>query len=196
MSLPTLDAFTVSARYGRDETTYDVRQPGGSAVVARLHKASQHDSRYPLTALTGPRLDEPAGYVNAFGAYGLDKSRTASVTSERRAFGVRRWRIDRPQLTGKSAGLSALRYRFPLSLVLTGGPANYVLPFTLRFSGPNSTGFTVVRRAGLRAGFTVTIHDPGLDRLVVLATVVALSTYESTDFRQEAVDATANPFKS
>jgi hypothetical protein len=59
---------------------------------------------------------------------------------------------------------------------------------------PNQT-FVVSRRAGIRARFTVAVHDPRLDRRLVLAGAVALSEGESGDMRQEAVDLTANPFK-
>jgi hypothetical protein len=195
----TLTSFTVSPSYGRNETTLDVVAAGQPTPVARLFKASQYDSRQPLQLLVGPQLADPAGYVNGFAAYAADRTKLGTITSRRRPFGTRRWQLEQPglpALTAKPTGTSALRYRFPFALLLTGTLANSFLPFRYRFHGTDCQGFTVSRRAGIRARFTVTVHDQRVDRRVVLASVVALSHYESNDLRQEGVDLTANPFKA
>ncbi|GDY33093.1 hypothetical protein [Gandjariella thermophila] len=196
--IQSLTSFTVTAHYGRDDTTFDVRSGDGSGPVARAHKASAFDSRAPYQVLVGPQLDQPAGFVNAFGAWTTERTKIGTVTSERRLLGRKRWQVnqhDLPSLTGEPIGASAVRYRFPFSLVLTNTAADNVLPFKLTFIAPGSDGFVVARSAGVRARFTVTVRDPRLDRRVLLACVIALSLYESADLRQQVADFTANPFK-
>jgi hypothetical protein len=197
--LQAVTSFSVTPRYGRNETSLDVNMTGQPAPIARLFKASQYDSRRPLQVLVGPQLTDLAGYVNSFAAYAPDRTKIGVIGSRRRPLGTKRWHLDQPglpTLTAKPTGASSLRYRFPLALVLAGTIANSFLPFHFRFQSKDSQGFTVSRRAGVRARFTVIMHDPRLDRRLVLATVVALSQYESNDLRQEAVDLTANPFKA
>lgn len=197
--LHTLTSFTVTTKYGRNQTILDVVATGHPTPIARLFKASQYDSRQPLQLLVGPQLADPAGYISGFAAYAADRTKLATVVSRRRPFGVRRWQLEQtglPALTAKPTGTSSIRYRFPLAIVLTGTLANGFLPFQFRFRSAASEGFTVSRHAGIRARFTVTVHDPRLDRRIILATVVALSKHESSDLRQEGVDLTANPFKA
>jgi hypothetical protein len=196
--IESLTSFTVTVSYGRSDTTFDVRAPGRSAPVARVHKASQYDSRYLYHVLAGPNLTEPAGYINSTAAWAADRSKLGTIGSEGGALRRRRWRVDQyglPALIAHPAGVSAVRYRFPLSLVLTRTIADNVLPFKLAFRAPESHGFVVARATGIRASFTVTVHDTRVDRRLILACVVALNRYESADLRQEIVDLTANPFK-
>lgn len=197
--LQSLTAFSVTPRYGRNETTFDVRAAGQSAPVARLFKASQYDSRHPLQVLIGPQLTDPAGYVNAFGAYAADQTQLGTVRSRYRSLRATRWQLDQTNLStlvARPTGISSLRYRFPFVIVLGRSVASNFLPFRFWFQAKDSQGFVVSRHAGIRARFTVAVHDPRLDRRLILAAVVALSERESGDLRQEAIDLTANPFKA
>jgi hypothetical protein len=195
--LPSLTSFTITIRYSRAETALDVHTPGHSMPVARVVKNSHYGSRHPFHVLTGPGLDQLAGYVTPFAAYSPDRARIGTVTSRHRVLRPDRWQIDQHNLgalPAHPAGTSRIRYTFPLSLLLAGNITNAILPFTFRFHSPQSPGFTITRKAGLRARFTTTVHDPQIDRRLILAAVVGLNQYESADLRQEAVDLTTNPF--
>jgi hypothetical protein len=187
-------SLQVTTHYGRQETSMDVLVPGVAAPVARLVKAGRADSAKPYRLTVGAEL---AGLVGGPIAYGADGVQVGRVDSRRQALRGYRWSVDQPglgTLTAKAVGASGLRYRWPQSMVLAGGPASNVLPFEFRFTGGDSAGFTVRRRAGVRATFEVTVHDPRVDRRLVLAAVVNLSVHESGDVRQEIADITGNPF--
>lgn len=51
------------------------------------------------------------------------------------------------------------------------------------------------RKPDIRAEFDVEVHDPRVDRRLVLAAVLALSRYQSNDLRPEIADVTGNPFE-
>jgi hypothetical protein len=197
--LRSLTAFRVSARYGRTETTFDVRMPGRPTPVARLFKAGPYDSLRAFHVLTGPDLTDLAGYVTGLAAYAPDRTQVGSVASRSRVLRPARWSVEQPglgTLAAQHAGISAVRFVFPFSIVLSGTVADTVLPFRFCFRSSDSRGFVVSRHTGLRARFTVTVHDPRLDRRLILAAVVSLNRYASSDLRQDIVDATANPFQT
>jgi hypothetical protein len=197
--LQSLTSFSVTVKYSRSETVLDVTVAGQAAPVARLFKASQYDSRQPFQLLVGAQLTELDGLVTGFAAFEPDRTKLGTVQSKHRPLRGKRWQVDQPglpTLTARATGSSAFRYAFPFALVLSGTLANSFLPFNFSFQAKDSQGFVVSRRTGARARFTVTVHDPRVDRRLVLASVVALNQYESSDLRQEAVDLTANPFKA
>jgi hypothetical protein len=196
--LRSLASFTVAVSYGRNETALDVRVTGQPEPVARLFKASQYDSRFPFQVLTGPQLSEVGGYVTPFAAFAANRAQLGKVKSRYRPLRAKSWEVEQPGLPVLSArpiGASSLRYRFPFSLLLADTLADSFLPFNFLFQGNESRGFVVSRATGIRARFTVTVHDPRVDRRLVLAAVVGLNRYASSDVRQDVVDLTANPFK-
>jgi hypothetical protein len=187
---------TVTVRYSPAGTAFEVRVPGQADPVARVTKESNYSTPRPFQVHTGPGPGEFAGYVTPFAAYGPDRTKLGTIKSRHRVLRPDRWQVDQPGLgvlPAHPAGPGRIRYVFPFSLVLSGNVTNAVLPFIFRFRSARSAGFTVHRKAGLRARFTVAVHAPEVDRLIVLATVVALNQFESTDLRQEAVDL-AGPF--
>jgi hypothetical protein len=143
-------------------------------------------------------LGVPAGVIGGPVAYGPDGAPLGRVYSRMGVLSRNRWSVEQPglgMLTAKAVGVSGLRYRGPQSLLLASGPANAVLPFRFHFAGAGSQGFTVHRRAGVRAEFDVDVSDPRVDRRLVLAAVFQLSQHESNDVRSEIADITGNPFE-
>jgi hypothetical protein len=49
--------------------------------------------------------------------------------------------------------------------------------------------------AGIRAGYEVTVRDPRVNRLLILAWIVYFNQHCSVDVRKTAVDLTTNPFR-
>lgn len=197
--LQSLTSFDVRVSYGRNETTLDVRVSGRPAPVARLFKPSQYDGRAPFQLLAGPQLTELAGYITPFSAFASDRTKLGTVKSRYRVLRPNRWEYDQPglpTLTARPRGGSSVRYLFPLSLVLTSSIVNNFMPFKFSFQAKEMQGFQIARATGLRARFTVAVYDPRIDRRLVLAAVVGLNQFESSDVRQEVVDLTANPFKA
>jgi hypothetical protein len=196
--LHSMTSFQVTVSYGRQQTTFDIWGADRATPVARLYRAGAYDSLRALQLLVGPQLADIAGYVTERAAYAPDRTELGTVNSRFGAPRRKRWSVAQPGLpvlTAHPTGASATRYRFPFSLVLT-GVANNVLPFNFLFDARDSTGFVVSRSGGVRAKFAVTVHDSRVDRRLVLATVVALNRFESSDVRQEAIDLTANPFNT
>ncbi len=196
--LHSLTSFQVTVSYGRQQTTFDIWGADRATPVARLYRAGAYDSLRALQLLVGPQLANIAGYVTERAAYAPDRTELGTVNSRFGAPRRKRWSVAQPGLpvlTGHPTGASATRYRFPFSLVLT-GVANNVLPFNFLFDARDSTGFVISRSGGVRARFAVTVHDSRVDRRLVLAAVVALNRFESSDVRQEAIDLTANPFST
>jgi hypothetical protein len=186
-------SFRVLFHYSRSETTADVLTDG--KPVARLTKAGPPASAQPFHLTVA---DAPAGIIGGPIAYGPDGTQLGRVHSRGGGLGKRRWSVEQPglgTLTAKAVGVSGLRYRWPQSIVLASSPANSVLPFAFHFKDAGSTGFTIRRRAGVRAEFDVDIHDERVDRRVVLAAVLGLARDESNDLRSEIADITGNPFR-
>jgi hypothetical protein len=196
--LRALMSFTVAIKYGRSETALDVWSPGEAAPVARLVKDGPYDGRGPFRVLVGSPLTKTAGSVSSAGsaAYSSHGDQLGTVASSHGVLRAKRWTVHQPTLPpliARPIGMSSVRYVFPLSLALSGTLADRFLPFRFSFQGNRSRGFVVRRTAGMRARFAVNIHDDRIDRRLVLATVVALSRWESGDVRQEFIDLTANP---
>lgn len=192
-SLWSASSFRVSFRYGRQETGVDV--VAGGTLVARLVKVGRPDSAQPYRLTVA---GQPAGIIGGPVAYGPDGAPLGRVDSRKQVMRGYRWSVDQPglgTLTASAVGASGLRYAWPQSMVLASGPANAVLPFRFHFRGGGSDGFTVHRKAGMRAEFDVEVHDPRVDRRLAIAAVLALSRYESNDLRQEIADITGNPFE-
>lgn len=214
--LQSLTSFTVTADYHRHATTLDVWPEGRPAPEARLHKDGPVLDLDPFRVLTGPRLDEPDGQVSRTGAWAPDGTRIGTVThlvgrTARKLdryqvspakLQASRWRVEQvglPVVSGGPAGaIGRLRFNaltdFLLeSNVLTGhNPVDYLLPFAFRFAGEGLSGFEISRSAG-RSRLSVTVHDPRIDRRLVLACVVSVNSLHNPTLSQAAVNLTTNP---
>ncbi|WP_158702115.1 hypothetical protein [Kitasatospora sp. MMS16-BH015] len=192
-----LTEFTVSLDYGRAHTTFLLHVPGQAEPVARMHKEAAYDHAQLYEVRTGPGLDRLAGYVSTFFALAPDRSRIGEVNHESRS-----WRHDLftfaqaglAPLTGEPVGLAnKARRTLP---VLDWGVVDAALRFEMRYRSAESAGFEFAREAGVRASYTVTVHDPRIDRVLLLACLVHFNSYGTTDLRKGIVDVTANPFKA
>ncbi len=85
------------------------------------------------------------------------------------------WHLDQPgygELTGQETNQwVAILRRFVESLSW--------LPYHFDFVLNGRPGFTVVKKWGLRDKYVVTVHDPSLDRRLVLAMAVALDALQA-----------------
>jgi len=197
--LQALDAFAVSIDYGRAHTTFEVRADGRRDPVARMHKDGAYDTAHPYRVSTGPQFADFAGYVTPFSAMSADGAEIGSVRLRERTLRTDEWTVTQhglAALTGLPKGLnSRLRHGSPLRLIPRQDLADVLLSVRLGFRAPESPGFELTRRVGVRAHYGVRIHDPRVDRLLVLACVAHFNTYASVDPRKAVVDTTANPFK-
>ena len=84
------------------------------------------------------------------------------------------WHLEQPgygELIGRESNVPvALLRRFIDSLSW--------LPYHFEFSAGDRTGFSVVKKWGVRDRYVVTIHDPRLDRRLVVAMAVALDALQ------------------
>lgn len=213
-ALQSLGSFTVTASFERHKTIFEVWPPRQPEPTARLYKDGPLLSRQPFQLLTGLANGEPSGIVTRRGAWTADGTAVGAVLDGAvvldRLQGLTpgpklprwRWRMEQdglPVLTGRPAGLAA-RARFnrvtdfllqpPLDTsFLSFG--DYVLPFRFRFRAGSLAGFDISRRTG-QARLHVTVHDPRIDRRLVLACVVSISSTHESTIRQTAVNITTN----
>jgi hypothetical protein len=184
-ALDALDDFTVFIDYGRAHTTFNIHADGGHDPVARMHKDAAHDTGHPYRVCTGPEFDCLAGYVTPFSAMSADNAEIGTVRLNERVVRHDEWTVTQHglgALTGLPAGLnSRLRHGSPLRLIPRQDLADVLFSVRLRFRGPQSPGFELARRAGVRARYAVRIHDPRISRLLVLACVLQFNTYASAD---------------
>jgi hypothetical protein len=97
-------------------------------------------------------------------------------------------------LVGEPAGVADKARR--ILPVLDWGVVDAAFTFRMRFRSAESAGFEFARQAGVRATYRVRIHDPRIDRVLVLACLHHFNTYGTTDLRKEIVELTSNPFKA
>lgn len=177
----TLDAFSVAFAYRRRETTWLVHAPGQDAPVARVHKAAAPDSREPYQVYGGPQLDELLGLLSGRRALAADGSRIGEVTWAGRN-GLRgglladeKWTCVQDglgELDGRPVGLgSRARHAYVVGSLLDNGLTDLLLDHSLRYRDESSEGFEFSRRSGVRSRYDVRVHDPRVNRLLVLAAV-------------------------
>ncbi|MER5642267.1 hypothetical protein ABT095_35660 [Kitasatospora sp. NPDC002227] len=192
-----LTEFTVTLDYGRAHTTFLVHVDGQKEPVVRVHKDAAYDHTALFEVRTGPGLDQLAGYVTQSYALAPDRSRIGNVNHKNRS-----WKHD--LFTFEQTGLAPLEGE-PVGVankarrILPGldwGVVDAALKFEMRFRSAESAGFEFAREAGVRASYTVKVHDPRIDRVLLLACLVHFNTYGTTDLRKGIVDVTANPFKA
>ncbi|WP_441246527.1 hypothetical protein [Kitasatospora sp. McL0602] len=192
--IQSLTEFAVSIDYGRNHTTYLIGVDG--TQVAKLHKDVAHNGRSPYQAFSGPQLDRFEGWVNHFQAMTPDRRIIGTIDHRNRSFRPAEWRFEQAglaPLSGEPAGLAnKARRTLP---VLDWGVVDAALTFKMRYRSAESEGFEFTRHAGIRATYTVKIHDPRLDRLLVLAALVYFNSNDTSDPRADIAGLTANPFK-
>ncbi|WP_055588266.1 hypothetical protein [Peterkaempfera griseoplana] len=193
----SLDAFTLTADYGRAHTTFDLHTDGQDAPAARMHKEGAYSSRHPFQVYGGPGLDRLLGQVTPHSARSADGTPIGRVDHRERLLRHPEWTFVQDglgRLTGEPAGVgSTLRRGTPLHVLLDRPALDTVLATRLRFRAGQSAGFDLTRRAGAAARYALRIHDPRIDRLLVLACVLHFDTYGSTDPRKRAVDRATGP---
>ncbi|AJT68792.1 hypothetical protein [Streptomyces chattanoogensis] len=193
------EAFTVSVEYSRNHTAFHVHTDGRQEPVARMQKDGGYDTRYPYRVYTGAGLDEFAGYVTPFAAMTAERAELGSVRHRERTLRPDDWTFtqhDLGVLTGlPEGGANKLRHGSPLRVVLDHAWGDALFSFKLRFSSAESAGFEFIRLAGVRARYRITVHDPRVSLLLILACVAQFNTYAASDPRKAAVDVTANPLK-
>ncbi|WP_367435259.1 hypothetical protein [Streptomyces celluloflavus] len=188
--IESLDAFTVTVEYGPSHTTFLLHPKGQREPTARMHKDSAYDARSSLRVYTGARLDEPGGYVSEFEAMTAQRVKMGTIRYRERTWRPDEWTFtqhDLGVLSGLPEGLgSTLRHSFPLRAVLDHFWGDALFSYRLRFRSPESEGFALVRLAGVRARYKVTVRDPRISRLLVLACVTQFNTYATSDPRKAA----------
>jgi hypothetical protein len=180
--------LTVTGRYDRNETRFDVCLPGNPTPVARVWQphASMAEVRQPLSILAGAEGQTVVGLVGVAGSkyavYDADKNPIGTIASVRKALRRRKWQTDQPGLatfTGSSRGIRRL-----YDAITNADLEAYFLPFKFVFTAPGQPGFQIRRRIGIRDRYTVDIDGPHLDRRLVLAQLVALSRWEKDTLRR------------
>ncbi|WP_329116270.1 hypothetical protein [Streptomyces sp. NBC_01465] len=166
--------------------------------AARLHKDGAYETRNPYQVHAGQDLAQLLGYVTPFAAVAPDRTEIGTVRNREGGLRKDTWTVTQHGLAtfdGTPDGAnSKLRHASPLRLIPFRELGDNLLSFRLRFRAPQSQGFTVTRRAGVRATYEAKIDDPRVSRLLVLACIVQLNN-DTVDPRKTAVDFTANPFK-
>ncbi len=198
-SLQVLREFTVRFDYGRSHTTVEVCAAGQRAPVIRMHKDYAHHAEIGYEVCAVDRPQEVLGYVGPSSAFGADRQRVGTVSRYGRRFGPVSWSVlqhDLGGLTGRAAGANSRVRQAPVAReFLNLRSLDALLSVSLRFSGPQSDGFDFTRRAGVLAAYEVKIHDPRVNRLLVLALVGYFNEFGSIDPRKTAVSLTTNPFQ-
>ena len=177
----TLDAFGVAFEFRRTETIWTVRAKGQDAPVARVYKQGAVNSAKPYEVYGGPGLDELLGRIAHVFAVRPDGTRIGTVARNARGgfdgglLTDEEWLFaqeGREVLTGKPVGLgSRARHAYVVGGVLDNGLTDVLLEHNLRYRGAESAGFELSRRSGVRSRYDVRIHDPAVDRLLVLSAV-------------------------
>ncbi|MEV5569683.1 hypothetical protein AB0L06_06520 [Spirillospora sp. NPDC052269] len=192
-----LTEFTVTLDYGRSHTTFLVHVDGQQEPVVRVHKDAAYDHSPPYQVFAGPGLGQLVGYVNDFSAIAPDRRVIGRVEHKNRSWRPDEWTVTQEgfgTLNGEPVGATnKARRALP---VLDWGVVDAALSFKMHWHSAQSQGFELARHAGVRATYTVKIHDPRLDRLLVLAALVHFNRFGTSDLRQSVVDVTANPFKA
>ncbi|WP_042407799.1 hypothetical protein [Streptacidiphilus carbonis] len=180
-SLDTLDSFNVRFEFRQNETTWTVCAGKMDEPLARLHKQGAVNSIKPYEVYGGPGLDELLGRVAISIALGPDGTRLGTV-SRRAQDGLEGGPLTDEEWTFTQEGLGALRgtplglgsrarHTYVVSNVIDNGLTDVLLEHRLRYRAPDSEGFELTRRSGVRSRYDVRIHDPRVSRLLVLAAV-------------------------
>lgn len=183
-----------------------LRQADPSPVSPDSERAGPIATQPSFDVLAGTQLNQFAGRVTLGGAWAPDGTPVGTV--KRRSgrledlvpstglpallyMGDSQWRVRQdglPVITGQRSGLGA-RVRFngltnlvSSSDVLADRGAIAGLPFTFRFKARGTEGFEIARPAG-QPRLAVTVHDPRINRLLVLSCVLSINVIHRSRVR-------------
>ncbi|MCB5908378.1 hypothetical protein [Streptomyces pinistramenti] len=197
--IQSLSSFTVTVEYARSHTTFLARVNGQREPVARMHREVHYEGSRPYTVTAGQGLAECAGFVSEWKAWLPDRTPVGTVERKSRTNSADRWTFvqhDLGELAGEPAGAgSRLRHASPLRMAFDAAQVNNVLSHRLRFRSDASEGFALSRRAGIRSGYEVTVHDPRVSRLLVFSCLAQFNRFVASDPRKNLIDLTSNPLK-
>ncbi|TQF03706.1 hypothetical protein E6W39_17555 [Kitasatospora acidiphila] len=182
-----LNEFSVNFTYRHRETTWLIHRNGSDAPVARLRKPEAPDSLKPYQVYGGPQLDELLGHVANSIALAPDGRRLGRVRLRSKQWGLRdglstdeEWTFAQDglgELHGQPMGLgSRARHAFVVGNLMDNVLTDVVLAHSLRYRSIISEGFELTRRPGVNSRYDVRVHDPRINRLLVLS---AVSYFES-----------------
>ncbi|MEV6430169.1 hypothetical protein [Nocardia sp. NPDC051463] len=184
--LENISEFTVVARLGFRETTFDVMVPGSSRPVARIHRRDKlsslvwgDDLDCDLGVYTGPNLDYRVGSINSRSAYDADGRSVGYVNSRKTRLGslgrIRELCQDGfGTLVGKEVGASAkFMSRRGLDFVPLAGLATTIAKVDVHFRGDSSPGFDMVKPFGRAGTNYFSVHDARINRLLMLCCIFA-----------------------
>ncbi|MEZ0092792.1 hypothetical protein [Streptacidiphilus sp. EB129] len=194
MVIRTLDAFTVRFEFRVRETTWTVHAKGERAPVARVHRPDGPSSRRPYRVYSGPQLDTEIGLLAGGTAFAPDRTRIGGVVRDR-VEGVRGqllqnevWTFSQVgfgDLAGNPVGLGSRARHTLLDDYMDNSVADALLDHRLRYRSDDSSGFELIRRSGMRSRYDVRIHDPRVNRILVLAAVGCFDDlYGDADMRK------------
>lgn len=137
----------------------------------------------------GPQLDQFVGYTGTYGARTPDMTLIGTVERKEREILDARWTVHQEGLAtliGGPAGIgSKIRHTMPLKMFIQEELSFLdVLSYRIRFAGPGTSGFEITRTAGYHAQFQAKIHDPRINRLLVLACVIEFAANASVNPNQ------------
>ena len=152
--------------------------PGGHGTIARLRQPRDPGQRVrpPFEIRTG--ADQPVALIGGTGAVGAftvaqpDGTVVGTIRVNRSL-----WELRQPQapvVIGADHGLAGMLRR--LDQYLTTG-VFLVLPYRMEFTVDGQAAFSLRRAAGPGHRFSIDVHQPWLDRRLILAQVLALSRF-------------------
>lgn len=212
--LQALSSFRVKVRMSRKQTILEVTTAGKEEPVARMAKVGPLRKRAAYELFTGPGLKTPAGTLSASGALDADGAPVGIVNLSGTAVpdsdihplsgghvayagaNPTKWRFiqpDLPPLKGQAVDVATRLLNNPAtdaagSVGFSTWMPDYVVPQTFRYSAPGCDGFTVALTSR-KARLDVTVHDPRVDRRLILACVAALTLLVMQHPRRDVLDA-------
>ncbi|WP_225846505.1 hypothetical protein [Streptomyces sp. HPF1205] len=212
--LQSLTSFSAEVTLSSERTTLDIRTADGSPPVARMTKAGALRQRAAYELFTGPDLKTAAGTLSASGALdaggapvgivNLSGGRKADSEIHPLSGGLTtyasdnptKWRVVQPGLpplvaegTDPGARLSYNKVTDAMDRLGFGVKVpDYLAPMTFRFSAAGCAGFTVTLTSR-KSRLDVTVHDPRVDRRLILSCLAALALKVMETPRREATEA-------
>ncbi|MBM9503952.1 hypothetical protein [Actinacidiphila acididurans] len=211
--LQALGSFSALIGLHRDRTTLDIHPADGVPAVARLTKVGPLRKRAAYELFTGPGLKTPAGQLSAsgildsagtpVGIVNLSNGKVPDADIHPLSGGLRDYVVDNPShwrvvqpglpaLTGRAMdGPTKLFHNAVTDATDKIGidiwAPDYFVTLTFKFSAPGCEGFTVVLTSR-KSRLDVTVHDPRVDRRLILACLAALTLRVMRHPRRDILD--------
>lgn len=157
------------------EVTFDINSSGSSEPVARMVAGKYDEFMNPYTVFVGPGLETVAGVIVNNQAYdkggvrigGLDYKYVRHMNS---GADITFRQNDMMELVGKQVGMLGKIRELPLVGVLDNSDfVGGIVLLRYRFRGSGSPGFEMTKTAGVSNRYHFSVHDPKINRLMVLA---------------------------